>query len=381
MQENFNLFGFKNPLSYENSVTTQRENRIYNGIQNSLNEHYNNIRMEEEQKQIEAEFQRSVMFESAQLSARLSAKEKFIQESQIRNKLDTFFKASFLSEAVFKSLPFDEDYLMYNEDIIKKELRNFIIENSEVLKLENLGTKSLVLEEVQAEIDCLVETVLENTNEISINNESQLLELYNEAPKNNAIADEIANMVKEKVMETLEKEKVKAKSNKENEKEVAKKKKEDDEEVYGDEIEADAAEMDAEGDMDDDDDVDSEDIDVDSEDMDSDDASEDDTLETDEESEDMDDEPSSELDEEFEDEDGNGVNDSDQLDDEFKSEEEVEQEITQGKFKFTITTDTPNFTITAEELNESSEPYLYGYKSLASFLTCSLKVFIVSMFL
>lgn len=364
---NKNIFGFKDPVSYSESITAKRENKIYNGIQNALQEHYTNRVLEEEQKQAEVEFRNNTLFETPEIVSKLQKRNQLLEEQRIRAQLTDFFKATFLSEAIYNAIPINDDFIVANESVLKDKFRKFLIENKEVTNLDNFENSTLVLEHVSDEIAELVESVMENTDKININEDSELLAVYNEANKNNSnIADEIASMVKEKVMETLDKEKEKAKSNKKAQKEVDEKKKADDEEVYGDDESLDTDTSDEELE----DTEDSEDLD--------DDTSEDDLDTSDDESDLDDDTSDEELDNAEDDEDldisddldidGDGVDDNEQLEsevddtDDFKDESEIEEEVIKGNYKFTITTDSPNFTITAEQLSEDANYYLSGIK-------------------
>jgi len=242
-----------------------------------------------------------------------------VVKSNLKNELKDKLLVSFLTETVIDGLVFDEYFVNEHVNEIRNELHKTfteLLESGRLTESNFTNSPNIFIQDAYQEFKDIANYIVESSSSNYIS-EEQIIKILNEA-KSKDTSKEIAENVKGKVLDTLEKEKRISKKKKEDtdeeEKEAAESLDKDVDEETGDDTE-DVSDDDFEEDTDDEMDEDTED-DSEDEEMDSDESSdEDDSLDDDSE-EDTDDE----MDEDTEDDSGEEDIDSDESSDEVSSD-------------------------------------------------------------
>jgi len=297
-------FNQEDILPYGESNVAKRHARVSNNMAN-LKEEMNMVKeYEESSKRIAKEMALEETAKGLVNSSAIERRKRNHEEGVLKESLMRQTLVSYLTETVLKGLVFDRDFYFAQEAYLREELNKFfeksfnekVITESSFIKSDNM-----LLEDLYNHFEKKVSNMVANRTEVDVFNEDTVLEMLREDDFADKISDEIAKIVREKVMDTLEKEK-KISVKKDSEKEEMDKavaadsldkdvqdgdaeqaddaemdEFEDEEEPDDDELESDEEETDEDFDEEDSEDIDTEDEDDESEDIDSDDENEDDS--------------------------------------------------------------------------------------------------------
>jgi hypothetical protein len=273
------LYGFdqEQVLPRSKSNSGRRSQRI----QSNMNTYFENQRLENSLKESDDAIKEQMMFEERAKgfsNSSMSQRRRMLaEEVNLEKKLMKTAVVNFLTETAMSGLVFDQSFLDSNGTVIKSKVKDLFNEcYDKGLINDNLfiKCKSIPIQEAYNEMRDYVKIMIDHKDDFNIFNEDAVIEILNEAPRAKNLSKDIADKVKGKVEDTLEKEKKISKK-----KEVESDEPTDDTDEAADSLDTDVDEEtgdDTDGEDDDTDDTEGDD-DMDSEDDDDTDGSIDDT--------------------------------------------------------------------------------------------------------
>lgn len=351
-------------ISYSQTNQARRNDRISSNLSLLREEMEMQKEYEKSAKEIESKM---VLEESAKglvNTKTIERRKRLHEDAVLKEDLTRKVFVGYLTEMTMSGLVFDKDFYYRQENYLREELTKFYNKAfDENVLSENSFIKSdnVFLQEAYFELKDKIDELIKNRDSVDIFNEDTVLSILQEAPKSKDLSDEVADVVKGKVEDTLENEKKISKKKEEEKKKDEKEKEADDaadsldSNVDDDGTDSTDSEDDSDTSTDTDDDDNSEDTDdeIDEEEP-SDEETEDDTEDIDDESDD-DDNDSELSDDDLKDdtEDIDKSNDaSDDTDD--ASSTDPSSASNNGTLKLTIETNGTNVTVSANK-SESTE--------------------------
>lgn len=204
------IFGFNQEeiLPYTETNASKRNARVTNNMANLREE----MDMQKEYEESSNRIQKEMLFEETAKSLVNSS----VIERRKRNHTNSVLKeellkktlVGYLTETVMKGLVFDKDFYYSQESYLREELTNFFNKSfDEKVLSENSFANSLLMEDFYNHMTKKINKMVDDAENYDIFNENTVSEILSEDDTAQNLSDEIAKIVKEKVLDTLEKEK------------------------------------------------------------------------------------------------------------------------------------------------------------------------------
>jgi len=206
----FKDFNQNDHLVYSKSKQAARDKRVAEGLK-ALSESYSiQNEIDAAKKQVDAEMYLENTIGNVVNKAIVNRKRNYRQEAKLQESLMQKVLVGFLTETTIKGLVFDKYFLEENYDSIKNEsnkIFNKLFEEKVLSEDSFRNCNSLLIQEAYQELKEFVLSAIKNRDIINALNEDTVSTILAEARKSKDLTEEIADNVKEKVTDTLEKEK------------------------------------------------------------------------------------------------------------------------------------------------------------------------------
>jgi len=206
------LFNFNqnDSLRYSQSKQAKRDRRIQEGLK-SYSESLAVARdIEAAKRETEAQMFLEEKIGSVVNKSIVNRRRHFRETSRLQESLIKKLLASYLTETTIKGLVFDDYFIKENCASIRNEsnkIFNKLFEENVLNESLFKNSKSILLQEAYEELKSHLNSVIDQRELYNVYTENTLLAILDEAKKSKDLSEEIADNVKEKVTETLEKEK------------------------------------------------------------------------------------------------------------------------------------------------------------------------------
>ena len=203
-------FNQEDILPYSESNVAKRNSRVSNNMAN-LREEMNMIKeYEASSNKIKKEMALEETAKGLVNSSAIERRKRNHEEGVLKESLMRQTLVTYLTETTLKGLVFDRDFYYAQEMYLREELNNFFNKsfNEGVISNKSFSSSdNMLLEDLYNHFERKVNNLVENRTETDVFNEDTVLEMLQEDDFADKISDEIAKIVREKVMDTLEKEK------------------------------------------------------------------------------------------------------------------------------------------------------------------------------
>ena len=203
-------FNQNDSLRYSKSKQAARDKRVADGLK-ALSESYAiQQEIDAAKKQVDAEMYLENTIGSVVNKSIVNRRRNFRQDARLQESLMKKVLIGFLTEATIKGLVFDKYFIDEHYNSIKNEttkIFNKLFEDKLLSESLFENSNSILIQETYKELKDYVLAAIKNKDIISVTNESTIDTILAEARKTKDLTEEIADNVKEKVTDTLEKEK------------------------------------------------------------------------------------------------------------------------------------------------------------------------------
>lgn len=206
------FFGFNQEdiIPYSETNASKRNARVANNMANLKEE----MDMLKDYEASSNKIKKEMMFEESAKtlvnSSSIERRKRNHEEGVLKESVMRQTLVAFLTETVLKGLVFDEDFYYSQESYLKEELNSFFnkaFDDNVISDNSFIRCESMLMEDLYFHLKDSVNKKVDNRTEVDIFNEDTILEMLAEDDTAQKISDEIAKIVKEKVMDTLESEK------------------------------------------------------------------------------------------------------------------------------------------------------------------------------